>query len=289
MNLLLVCLAVMGVTLGLSGCTNTTKDNVRRRLTTSHLHGAGSHNHASHSNEKIPRIIHQIYLGFDSKRQYKPDLPEKLLRWREHCKAVNSEYETLFWSKRRIEHLIQTKYAYLWDTWQGWEAEWIKQADAARYIILNEFGGIYIDLDYSCQNPMDSLIGDGASIVLHRGIPGGEYMEYIDNSFMASTPHHWFWTNVLSELPVRAERNVLDATGPHMLHEVLYNVCGTKPEIKLDPFNRTYSDPDVEKYEIVLATQAMMKNVITHHNTGTWLGLYKNANKPDPPSDSVQT
>jgi mannosyltransferase OCH1-like enzyme len=178
-----------------------------------------------------------------------------------------------FWSKRRLEHLIQTKYAYLWDTWHGWDSEWIKQADAARYILMNEFGGIYMDMDYSCENPMDGIVAAG-SIVINRGNPGREEFEYVDNSLMASTPHHWFWSNVLSELPVRARRNVLDATGPHMLHEVLYNVCGKKTEIKLDPFNRTYSDPDVEKYGITLTTPAMKNNVVIHHNTGTWLGLY---------------
>ncbi len=293
MSVFKACCALIGVGLvvvmmmGSPNKSAAAYPSVRRRLSTTRHHQSHSDRsqsvttHKQHSHkEEIPKIIHQIYLGFDANLKDKPTIPDRLLRWREQCRFIHSEYEMRFWSKPALEHLIQTKYEFLWETWQGWSSEWIKQADAARYIVLNEFGGVYMDLDYSCESPVDSIIED-ASIVLNRGIPGGEYFEYIDNSFMASIPHHWFWRRVLTAMVERAHLTVLASTGPHMLSSVLYDVCGKKPEIKLDPLNRTYHDPDVEKYEIVLATTEMKKSRIRHHNTATWLGLYKKNHQLD--------
>jgi mannosyltransferase OCH1-like enzyme len=223
--------------------------------------------------EKIPKIIHQIYLGFDGNRQEAPAIPDQLFRWRENCRAVNSQYEMPLWDKAKVERLIQTKYLFLWETWQGWmtSLEWIKQADAARYIILNEFGGVYMDLDYSCESsPVDSIIAN-ASIVLYRTRPGKESFQFVTNSFMASTPHHWFWGNILPVLVHNAQRPVLAATGPRMLHHVLYDVCGSKPEIQYDTLNRTYHEPDVDKFGIKLANEEMGKGIIRHHWTASWL------------------
>jgi mannosyltransferase OCH1-like enzyme len=244
--------------------------NVRRRLsTTFQSHGVT----ITKPVEKIPKIIHQIYLGFDANRKEVPTIPEKLLLWRENCRFVHQDYEMRFWSKRALEALIQAKYEFLWETWQGWSSEWIKQADAARYILLHEFGGVYMDLDYSCETPVDSIIAN-TSLVLHRGNDGGEEVEYIDNSFMASTPNHYFWTKVMSAMMEKAHDSVLAATGPNMLHHVLYDVCGTTPEIKENRYGYKYHDPDVEKCGIKLMTKEMKDGVIRHHHTATWLGLY---------------
>jgi mannosyltransferase OCH1-like enzyme len=262
--------------------------HVRRRLmSTTHdsSNGGGqnhevtpAHNQQHEHGEKIPKIIHQIYLGFDANRHDAPAIPDRFLKWREHCRFVNPEYKLRLWNKRSVEQLIQTKYQFLWDTWQGWSSEWIKQADAARYIVLNEYGGVYMDLDYSCEAPVDSMIAN-ATVVLQRGQPGVEHIEYIDNSFMASVPHHWFWGNVLPVMVQKAHLSVLAATGPNMLHHVLYDVCGKTPEIQHDPLNRPYQDPDVGKYGIKLVTREMQNGIIHHHNSGSWLGLY-NKTKP---------
>ncbi len=275
------CFALMGVPLFVvvmmitGSSKNYVTPNVRRLYTSLDLHSDQSHSFWSNSvnSEEIPKIIHQIYLGFDGNRQEASAIPDNLLRWRENCRSVNSEYEMPLWDKHKVERLIQTKYPFLWETWQGWSSEWIKQADAARYIILNEFGGVYMDLDYSCESPMDSLIAN-ASIVLHRAIPGKETFHFVTNSFMASTPHHWFWGNVLPKLVHKAHLSVLAATGPRMLHDALYDVCGSKPEMKYDPLNRTYYEPHVDKFGIKLANEEMGKGIVAHHSMATWFGLY---------------
>lgn len=216
--------------------------------------------------EGIPKIVHQAFLADHS------EIPENFKEWSDECRRLHMDYQWKIWSRDEVEEVIKTKYSWLWETWRSWGAQdWIKQSDALRYILLYEFGGVYMDLDYMCQKPVTDIITD-STITFHRAVLGKEHLgEYVDNSFMASEKGHWFWGNIFPELVARAREHVLKATGPIMLSDVLFAVCGSKPEPQDDRRNHTYYDPNIEQFGFAMLTDERRKGVIQHRSTGTWV------------------
>jgi mannosyltransferase OCH1-like enzyme len=111
--------------------------------------------------------------------------------------------------------------------------------DAARYFILYDMGGIYLDMDMEVlQNFYTQLPPRSASVVQSPF----QNMEKVQNSLMASPSRHPFWIEVMRELSSPHTRllfgsNVLDATGPRMLDRVMETtrahilpMCNFNPE-----------------------------------------------------------
>lgn len=91
---------------------------------------------ATRTGKKIPKIIHQIWIG-----PLPP--PEKLMTtW----KTMHPDWEYRLWTSE-----------------QGWEnqakidamLEWNGKADIMRYEILEKFGGVLVDADSECVQPLD--------------------------------------------------------------------------------------------------------------------------------------
>ena len=72
--------------------------------------------------------------------------------------------------------------------------EAIQRVDAARYVILREFGGVYADLDLVCLRPIDALLD--AEVVLPRTTPFG-----VSNQFMLSVKGHSLFRHTVASLP----------------------------------------------------------------------------------------
>ena len=70
----------------------------------------------------------------------------------------------------------------------------IQRVDAARYVILREFGGVYADLDLQCLRPIDALLD--AEVVLPRTTPFG-----VSNQFMLSVKGHSLFHHSVASLP----------------------------------------------------------------------------------------
>lgn len=63
-----------------------------------------------------------------------------------------------------------------------------------RYLILDQFGGIYLDLDLRCRVALDPLRNE--TFLTPPANPSG-----VNNAFIASTPHHAFWRHLEDRLP----------------------------------------------------------------------------------------
>jgi len=92
----------------------------------------------------IPKIIHQIWIGDQSKR------PSNLMQtWIDK----HPDWDYFLWTEKEIEDLdlINKSQFDKHPTLPG-------KADIARYEILHLFGGFFIDADSICINAVDSLI-----------------------------------------------------------------------------------------------------------------------------------
>lgn len=107
----------------------------------------------------------------------------------------------------------------------------IQRADAIRYVKLFVDGGLYMDLDFEVQKPLDPLFKDDAECYL---VASGNVGSCLTNSFMASKPGCQLWNEVIEEMKkppsswwIGKHLLVMNTTGPLMLNRVARRWNGT--------------------------------------------------------------
>jgi glycosyltransferase involved in cell wall biosynthesis len=171
----------------------------------------------------IPKIIHQTWKD--------EQLPEAFAAfaagWRQH----HPDWEYRLWTDADNRQLIQEACPWFLPIYDAYPRP-IQRADAARYVILSRFGGVYVDLDCECFGPIDALLQHRDCVLATEPPPHCEIhglSRCISNAFMAATPGHGFIHALLAELashrPNRRRQRrrfkaVLDTTGPFMVNRV---------------------------------------------------------------------
>jgi len=91
---------------------------------------------------RIPKIIHHIWLGSPLPQEY------KILRetWMRH----HPGWTFMLWTDKEIDE-FNLKNRHLYDEATNYGAK----SDIARYEILYEIGGLYVDTDFECLKPFD--------------------------------------------------------------------------------------------------------------------------------------
>jgi mannosyltransferase OCH1-like enzyme len=92
--------------------------------------------------QRIPKIIHQIWLG--------GKLPQQYNLWQQTWIEMHPGWTYKLWTDKDIEklHLVNKE---LYDICVSYGAK----ADIARYEILYQFGGLYVDCDVECLQSCD--------------------------------------------------------------------------------------------------------------------------------------
>ncbi|KAF5835604.1 nucleotide-diphospho-sugar transferase [Dunaliella salina] len=101
------------------------------------------------SNLQVPRRIHQTWKD--------KHVPEQWQLAQASCQKLHEDYEYKLWTDEDAEQLIATKYPWFLKTFKTYP-HGIQRADALRYFVLYEYGGIYIDLDIACKERLDFLL-----------------------------------------------------------------------------------------------------------------------------------
>lgn len=114
----------------------------------------------------------------------------------------------------------------------------IHRADIIRYFWLYRYGGIYLDLDFVVQKDLSQAF-DLESNFKPRGEPSTDKLylalssnvNSITNWFLASTPHHPYWEDIILELfnqeyrpwysSVSRELNIINSTGPGLIDRII--------------------------------------------------------------------
>jgi hypothetical protein len=92
----------------------------------------------------IPKVIHQIWLG--------SPLPRKLARYAATWRKHHPDWEVKLWTDQEVADFdFSSRELYESSTC------WGQKSDLLRIEILNRFGGVYVDLDYECYQPVDDL------------------------------------------------------------------------------------------------------------------------------------
>ncbi len=144
--------------------------------------------------QAVPRKIHQIWIGSDSP-------PVGTGAWQEHAKTHAYDYQ--LWNENDLNALGLNKNAVYQDMLL--KGDFPGAVDVARYVILKQYGGIYLDCDwYPTRNdvsfhdfmPMIGLVTMAENIPRNTG-KGGLLLA---NSMIATPPEHPVFTRLIDVL-----------------------------------------------------------------------------------------
>jgi mannosyltransferase OCH1-like enzyme len=227
---------------------------------------------------KIPRIIHQIY---EDPAGPPPELLQIAETWKEH----HPTWEYRFWGKREMEDFLETVcpefkpyyYSYPFNV-QRW--------DSIRYLILYHIGGLYVDFDYECLQPLDVLLADSTCCMGMEPTVNCRVHQkslIVGNALMAAKPKHPYMAAIIEDMkvnfPVDYKREkaiqVMESTGPFMVTRV-YEQLKRKKSVTLLPadcvapltlWEVTMLRAGKEYPEVI---EKMEKAFAIHYFFGTW-------------------
>ncbi len=96
----------------------------------------------------IPKIIHQTWKTGEVPERFRASQDS----WRHH----HPDWTYMFWTDADLDAFVEAKYPSLWPLFQRYPDQ-IQRVDAARYMMLHHYGGIYSDLDIICRQSFESL------------------------------------------------------------------------------------------------------------------------------------
>lgn len=165
----------------------------------------------------IPKLIHQLWKT--------TDVPESFAYWQKSWINMHPDYKYKLWTNEDIENFIHDQCYEIQELFYDYD-ENICRFDLARYLILQKFGGLYVDLDFECIHSHHKFL-EGHQLMMglepetHAQMKKAERTRIktiVCNAWLASIPNHPFWSHLLDHLKsVRNKNDVLDLTGPFAL------------------------------------------------------------------------
>lgn len=174
----------------------------------------------------IPRVLHQIWVG----GPVPPWLAEMRQTWLELHPSPG--WEHILWTD---DDLPPITHGALYDDPPCPPATHGQmRADLLRYDILFRYGGVYVDLDFEAQRPIDELL---AGIDCFAAWETDDV--WIGNAILGSTPGHPFLAELIAGVPAsveahRGQRPVL-STGPQYLTPI-----AKRHDVRLFPASMFY-------------------------------------------------
>ena len=211
----------------------------------------------------IPKIFHQTWKD--------ENIPERWVEYRDKLLELHPDWDYCLWTDAKNEAFINKHYPRLIDRFRSYPKP-VMRADVIRYAIMDQVGGVYLDLDYEFIKPFD--LNESICILpLSRSTDYGDKELRIGNCIMASKPGHPFWKVVLQDLMEYTaeigldELDVEKATGPLLLTRI-YNARKWED---IDTPERLLFHPPTPRNE--RQYKAILGNGISygiHHADGSW-------------------
>jgi mannosyltransferase OCH1-like enzyme len=131
--------------------------------------------------QKIPKIIHQIWLG--------GDLPKEYQKYADTWKRLHPDWQYILWKDEDVKKLKITKK-------EVYKSPSVAlRSDILRYEILKKFGGLYVDTDFECLKPFDDLL----NLNFFTGVSyDTSFVLY--NGLIASVPEHNILNTVITNI-----------------------------------------------------------------------------------------
>ena len=168
------------------------------------------------------RKIHFSFYFFDD------TMPDRIAQHIRDTKNANYDFDVQVWSPARARELLLTHYPEFVSRYDEFPYA-IQRSDFSRYAILHAYGGVYKDLDYSLNVPLQTIFAHldadaslGCCSAFVNETPNNVFSRALSNSFMISrTPKHPFWLAVMSAAQngsgISAHQRIITGTGPALI------------------------------------------------------------------------
>jgi mannosyltransferase OCH1-like enzyme len=207
---------------------------------------------------KIPKIIHQIWLG--------SPFPEKYRAFQQSWKQHHTDWEYRLWTEKELAD-FPMRHRDLFDASMNYG----EKSDIARYEILQQMGGLYVDTDFECLQPFD---------ILHHAYDFFIGIQPLDTScvqlgigLIGTVPHHPLLKLCLDNLKANCmqQQQIVARTGPIYFTRVFGSLAPllSSATVALPAsffYPRGYYQTAEEK-----ATWLCPESFAVHHWEGSWL------------------
>ena len=158
----------------------------------------------------IPKVLHQTWS--------RCELPWPQQLWWSRCaRTLSHAWQLFMWDDVMLRDLVARRFPHMLRTYDGYDVN-IKRVDAARYMLLYEWGGVYQDLDFGCLRSFEDAPRTDALLRRNRLVLFFDPGNGLHNSWMAAPPRHPFLRFVIDGLALTCNAtHPLDATGPRFL------------------------------------------------------------------------
>jgi len=199
----------------------------------------------------IQHIIHQVW-ECKNKR-----LPEQFVKFAQTWKEHHPDWQYEFWNKKRMDTFVRKYYPEFSEIFFVYYND-VQRRDVIRYLILHKMGGVYVDFDSECLEPMDEYIHGktccfGLEPEKHANMLRQSF--FISNAWIASKSNHPFLKQIIKMLAdatftaAGTNNTVLKTNGSLLLTEA-YLLYHKKDEITLFPSKITspWTRQEVQMY-----------------------------------------
>lgn len=206
----------------------------------------------------IPKIIHQIWLG--------SPFPEKYKAFQQSWLKYHPGWEYKLWTEKELAQLnMHNRNLYEKSINYG------EKSDIARYEILYQFGGVYVDTDYECLKSLEPF---HCAYDFYIGIqPLDTNAVQLGIGLIGVAPHHPLIKVALDGLhkQMHEKQQIIERTGPIYFTKVF---CLFAPKLKDATiafpatyfYPRGYTQSAEEK-----TTWQKPESYAVHHWAGSWL------------------
>jgi hypothetical protein len=235
----------------------------------------------------IPKILH-----FTWKSQ---DLPRQMKAYYDAWRRLHPDWDIRLWTDESMRAFVSEAYPDFLATYDAYP-KMIQRADAFRYLVLGELGGVYADLDVEPYQPIDGLLGHGCFLGIeplehifpdrhHQGVPF-----LLTNAFMGSVPGHRLWREIIERMPGLVDQETFYSTGPSMVTASVLRLDKADRPVLLSPNvwspllsdgRKTRSDAEAMALlePIGRVVPADNGTLVSHVWMTTWVPWHKRSNR----------
>lgn len=174
--------------------------------------------------QRIPHILHRVLMPSETTGHGSCGFSQ----WGDYRELFHKEnpgWQEWLWSEAEIDALLRKQHERAFAGFPGLHnftevfnnlKPWVKKKDVAPYVVLHAFGGLFMDHDMLCSNPVKNSLAR-ADIVMREGFRV---------NFVASTPGRNLWLEMLAAVAnVSKDANAdhmgpCDHTGQYVLEKV---------------------------------------------------------------------
>src|SRR4029079_14032868 len=91
-------------------------------------------------------------------------IPPAWAAWAESWRRCNPGWDYRLWTDQALLEFVSAHYPALLEVYRGY-GENISRSDAARYMLLHHFGGVYADLDAVCLQAFEPLVAENRIVL----------------------------------------------------------------------------------------------------------------------------